>query len=94
MGGLDYLDKMIKCHYCKKEINENERFCELISHDNGSITNEDAWHSECWKIYWEEKMDKKVKDYASEIMKQSAPLIGNNKEVNFLKKMMGGNGLI
>ena len=78
---------MVKCYYCKKEIDENnEKYCALISYNEGDITNKDCWHSECWKTYWEEKMNKKVENYSTDILKKAEPLISN-------KFMSGGSGL-
>jgi hypothetical protein len=68
---------MVNCHYCKKEIDEKKEFCELISHSDGKISNKDSWHKECWKLEWEEKMNKKVEDYSKKILKKAQPLINN-----------------
>jgi hypothetical protein len=77
---------MVKCHYCKKEIDENNgTHCALISYNDGDITNQDCWHSECWKIEWQEKMDNKIKEYSNKMLKTAEPLIAS--------KFGGGLGL-
>lgn len=63
------------CKKCKGEIEEHENHCTLTSYSNSKISNEDSWHSICWKEDWEEKMDKKVKEYAMKLKNQALPMV-------------------
>lgn len=67
--------KKLICEYCSKEIKPKEAHCTLDSKFNGKITHSDSWHANCWRTRWEEKMDKKVREYANKILKLSKPLL-------------------
>jgi hypothetical protein len=66
---------MKKCEYCSGAIDEKEKHCTLTSYSKGEKVHEDSWHAECWRTRWEEKMDKKVREYAELIKAQAMPLI-------------------
>jgi hypothetical protein len=72
--------KKLICEYCKKEIKPLEAHCTLDSKFKGKITHSDSWHAECWKARWEEKMDKKVREYANTILNKAVPLIKSKIE--------------
>jgi hypothetical protein len=75
--------KKLLCEHCKKEIEPLEAHCTLDSKYNGKVTHSDSWHADCWKKRWEEKMDKKVKEYASTILMKAQPLLANLQGGNY-----------
>jgi hypothetical protein len=73
----------MKCFHCKKIIKPKENYASLVSFSKGKAVHEDNWHAKCWREHWEEKMDKKVREYANTILNKSVPLIKS--------KFKGGN---
>ena len=65
----------MKCFYCKGDIEEDEQYCSLVSHDKKHITAEEHWHRVCFSKWIEDKVDKRVTQLAEEIKKQAMPLI-------------------
>jgi len=66
---------MKTCFYCKSQILEEENHCDLISYSKGGVSNIDSWHEECFKNWLEEKMDKKVQEYANKMMEFAKPVV-------------------
>lgn len=66
----------MKCYYCEEEI-KDEEYCSLNSYlADGSLSNSDSWHRECFKTWLEEKVDNRVKQLAQGITKMIPMAIG------------------
>lgn len=64
------------CYKCGFPIKEKtETYCSLVSYQNGKECNADHWHSHCWKSWNEERMDKKVREYAAQMMSFAVPKV-------------------
>jgi hypothetical protein len=71
------------CEHCKKEIKDNEQRFSIIEHilKPKKILVNKHFHSRCWTDHYNDSLDKKVENYAKNLM---------NITGNTLRQIMDG----
>lgn len=77
---------MIICEKCKLEIDNSEHRVTYKEHSLKpiDILIELNFHQKCWIAHYEESLDKKIKYFSKQIMKNAQPLINEyvkNREI-------------
>ena len=63
------------CYKCKCQIDEKENYCSLNSYFKGKEVHVDYFHAQCFRSWIEDKLDKKIKEYADKMMKTAMPYV-------------------
>ena len=77
--------KTKECTFCKKAIDEKEKFTEVATHFNPDKIHRDYFHWICWLNYYKGCVARKSAD----VITQSTGFAGR-----FVKQFMGNVGLV